>query len=291
MDMGAEPVVIGGSGGSGTRVFARMAAHAGRFMGSSISKDEDSKPFIEFYDAYVPLYLKRSGRLSVYEHQAVSERFHEALQQHLVGLPNPQTPWGIKSPQSMLMLKLWHEMFPRMRFVHVVRHGLDMVFAKGHQGLLKHQGLVLNEGERKSPRRAKAAMYWTRMNVATADYGRRHLNGRYLLLRFEDVCADPRRVAEQLFAFLGVTPEARRVDAAVAEVSAPASIGRWREHSVREVNEAIGIARDGLERFGYWDRAGFGELSAAAKRAYWRRGIFRLTRMKRMPSGVGGSSA
>lgn len=246
-----DPVVIGAVGGSGTRVVARIARHAGFFMGLSLNESEDSRPFIDFYHAWVPLYLRRRGELSAEEYQVMSRAFEQTLEQHLRGLDDADLLWGAKDPRSMQILRFWHQRFPRMRFIHVVRNGLDMAFSGKQRGLQMHGHLVLNESERRKVPWARAMAYWSRVNLTAAAVEEQEFGERYLTVRLEELCAEPARVVRQIFEFLHVKDQAR-LKAAISEVYWPNSIGRWRHYPPRWVTEAMEVGREGMERFGYW---------------------------------------
>jgi hypothetical protein len=51
-----DPIVIGASGGSGTRVIARVLQRADVFMGSDLNAAVDSLPIAAFLDLWVNVY-------------------------------------------------------------------------------------------------------------------------------------------------------------------------------------------------------------------------------------------
>lgn len=80
-----------------------------------------------------------------------------------------------------------------------------------------------------------------------ADYGEKHLGGKYLRVRFEDLCADPAPTVLRVFEFFGLQGDAQEV--ADLEVSPPVTLGRWRrEPSFAEVSK---VGARALRRFGY----------------------------------------
>lgn len=279
-----DPIVIGGSGGSGTRVFVRLLKQAGIFMGSVLTRNEDAQPFVDFYDAWTPLYLKRAGALSPHERCAIDEDFQRALTAHHAEAPSPTAVWGAKNPRSVLLLRYWHERFPGMRFIHVIRHGLDMAFSRNQRGLEKHQDLILTPGERRSTAWARASAYWSRTN-ASAAYTATQLGSRYLLIHFEELCRQPHQTIARVYRFLALPVDPRQIEEAAATVRYPSSIGRWRRQPPRRVHEAMEAGREGLERFGYWDPETARSLEAVACAPFWYRAVFQWIRMKRLPVG------
>ena len=51
------PFVIGGVGGSGTRVFADILQKAGCYIGTRLNKAKDSQVFVPLYDKWIPRIL------------------------------------------------------------------------------------------------------------------------------------------------------------------------------------------------------------------------------------------
>jgi hypothetical protein len=243
-------VVIGAVGGSGTRVFVRVARDGGLFMGSRLNAFEDSEPLIGFYDRWLRRYLAAGRRPPEAERTAMRADLAETLEAHLAGLPAAGGRWGIKVPKTLLMLRFWHETFPDLRFSHVVRSGLDMAYSADGNQLAEVGDLVLPPALHGRPRHVRALAYWAAANGAAADYGEAHMPGRYRRTRFEDLCADPARVIGELFEFWGV-PDRAGLPRAVAEVRPPATIGRWRARPAEETAELAPVGRAALARFGY----------------------------------------
>ena len=79
MSVRADPLVIGAVGGSGTRVFSRIARHAGVFMGEHVDAQEDSVPLSRFYGEFASEYLAADGRLDPPRTDELSRRLHDEL--------------------------------------------------------------------------------------------------------------------------------------------------------------------------------------------------------------------
>lgn len=247
MEARPDPLVIGAIGGSGTRVFSRISRHAGVFMGGHLDNQEDSQPVSRFYSECASDYLAADGHLAARQRRQLSERLSELLHEHLEGLPHPDHPWGIKNPRSILMLRFWHERFPGMRFLHVVRNGLDMAYSEQQNQIRRHGEAILGaEFNRPGPERAM--LWWARVNGAAADYGEATLGGHYTRVRLEDLCANPKRTVRSLFGFIGSKSPMK---GAVREVTTPPSLERWRQRPRAEIALLESIGRDELKRFGY----------------------------------------
>lgn len=283
MNVGKTPIVIGALGGSGTRVFVRIARHAGIFMGSRLNDAVDSQPLEDFYAVWTRPYLRSGGRLPDEEQKPAAAMFFDCLGQHLSGLPAADAPWGIKVPKSILMNRFWRQVFPDLKFIDVIRGGLDMAYSADSNELDAFGDLVLNQEEQDCSRRLQAMAYWQRVNFDAADFGETHLGEHYLGIRFEDLCAEPARTVRQIFDFLEVSDRSS-LAAAVSEVSDPHTLGRWRARPAEEVYEIMLAGRTGLERFGYWNPFIWRGVERAAKAPRWRRWLLQRFAMRNLPA-------
>jgi hypothetical protein len=75
------------------------------------------------------------------------------------------------------------------------------------------------------------------------------MGGRYLRVRFEDLCADPAPEVARVLGFFGLTGDAEAI--ATEVVRPPATLGRWREADPQLQAELTGRGAEALERFGY----------------------------------------
>jgi Sulfotransferase family len=276
-----DPVLIGAIGGSGTRAFAKVLRRAGVHMGPADTQ-EDATAFSDFYQRFLAEYLENGSRFP--EGSSAPEHFDAAVSQHLAGVESPEAPWGAKNPRSMLMLAYWHERYPRMRFVHVVRNGLDMAYST-NQIQPKRFGELILDGEPPGSKSKRAMVYWSQTNSRAADYGESRLGERYIRIRHEDLCLSPEATVARLFEFLGVEDRAR-LEAAVAEVSRPPDIGRWRQHPIGELAKLVELGGEALRRFGYWSptlERSFDDLVSRSRRSAARRLVIQRFALKRLP--------
>jgi hypothetical protein len=242
-----DPLVIGAVGGSGTRVFSRIARKAGVFMGDHVDGQEDSRPLSRLYGEFATEYLEANGGLDHDRSEVLAKRLAECLREHLQGLADPDCAWGAKNPRSMLMLPFWHRCFPEMRFLHVIRDGRDMAYSDNTNQIRRH-GEALLGCDVHRPEPEQAMLWWSRVNTAAADYGEANLRERYLRVRLEDLCAHPKRTIRSLFGFLDAE---RALKPAIREVEPPSTLGRWRQQPDAEVAHLAALGTTALKRFGY----------------------------------------
>lgn len=243
------PVIIGATGGSGTRVVARIVRRLGVFMGANLNGSEDTAELFEFYDRWINRFALRDiAPLCSEEEHLLRREFSACIRRHHDANSTSAAAWGWKEPRSIYLLPLFLSIWPEMKFIHVVRDGRDMALSSNQNQPRKHGAAVLRESANVSPE-VRAARLWAQVNLDAADFCREHLQGRYLLVRFEDVCSEPLRWSAAIAGFLGVArPD---LDACAAEISPPQSIGRWRSGELSTLSLITDAVRQALTAFGY----------------------------------------
>ena len=156
--------------------------------------------------------------------------------------------WGWKNPRAGYLIPFFAELYPGMRFIHVIRDGRDHAFHPRFP-YVAHQEVTVKPNEMALPDHQRKAAHWADLSTMTADDGAQLLGDRYLRSRLEDLCADPRSETARVFEFLDASNA--DVGEAAALVRSPTSLGRWRNEPadrIAEVEELIGPT---LRNFGY----------------------------------------
>jgi hypothetical protein len=257
----SDPIIIGATGGSGSRVVARILQAGGLFLGSNRNRAEDSMPLAAFCDLWATVYAARAELFEDHEmrclESAMTRSFAVALADHFGEAEPAPGPWGWKVPSTIYFLPFFHDLFPRLRFVHLVRDGRDIAFSDNQNQLIKFGlpflGWKEREERRQLSRRAQlpagSLKLWSQANLAAADYGERELGDRYMRVRFEDVCADPEEVVGRLLQFAGLDGSAQEI--ACQEVEPPTTVGRWRDQDAKVLRDLRDIGQVAGDRFGY----------------------------------------
>ena len=249
----SPPLVIGATGGSGTRVIARIAKHAGYNLGSRLNSSEDALEFYSFHDIWINPFVFAQGRgeaMTPWQSARMKEGFHAALARHIPEAERRGTRWGWKAPRSIYLLSFLSAQFPQLKFIHVLRDGRDMALSPNQNQLRKHGRAALRWRERlfrSIPERS--ALLWEKINLRAADYAEARLRGNYLLVRFEDLCAEPLETTARIVNFLEAPIDPAPI--AQTEITAPKTLGRWRDCSPRIVSRLETLAAASLRRFGY----------------------------------------
>lgn len=244
-----EPFVIGATGGSGTRVVARIVRAAGMYIGNDLNRYEDALPFASFSDRWINEYLGSGKRPSGEDRQRMGDDLLSIVDDHLSHRPEEAICWGWKEPRSIYLLPFLNEEMPKLRFLHFLRDGRDMAFSENQQQLKKHGAAVLEGGSRWRRRPYRSISLWARVNADAADYGERELGDRYLRVRFEDLCARPGETARRILDFFGLDGDAEAIGA--AEVKPPSTLARWKTKGGRTVQTLERFGEPALSRFGY----------------------------------------
>lgn len=152
--------------------------------------------------------------------------------------------WGFKFPSSILFLKPMLEVFPDMKFIHLVRDGRDIVLS-GAAGLLVHYAELF--GLPKEGNVENLVEVWSRMNQYVVDVCREHMpESNYFLLNLEKLCQEPRTEIGRMLKFVGLTiPQGNHL--VYHYVKAPATTGRWGEdeYVFQNIDDSV------LKQFGY----------------------------------------
>lgn len=225
--MSNGPIVVGGTGGSGTRLVAELLAWAGVYMGDgdTVNYAMDSMP-MNRADMY---YLHSQGN-------NLDEEIHRRVIEHHKGFAGSRR-WGWKHTMSYLTLPMLHHYFPDMAFVHVIRDGRDMAY--GEHTHLEVYGVwhPINPGPH------TLIALWETTNLLCANYGERFIKG-YCRVRYEDLCDRSHGTIAKLYDSLGLKAEPN-----TSLVRPSPTRGRWK--SKPGISALTEIAGFSLRRFGY----------------------------------------
>lgn len=229
-DGGPAPIAIGGVGGSGTRVVAECLRSLGVFMGADLNESNDALWFTllftrqEILDATdaefevltrllaaglqggqpLPAHaLARIGALADGDRpQARADwlRMRARSLAAATSAPPHGGAWGWKEPNTYLVVdRLWQHL-PSLRYVHVVRHGLDMAFSTNqNQVRLWGRQTLGHEGDA-TPARSLAYWCWAQRRMERT---LRQNRDRMYWLDYDALCRAPERTLAPLLDFLG----------------------------------------------------------------------------------------
>lgn len=271
------PVVIGGLGGSGTRLVTRVLESMGVNFSGALNESLDNlwftllfvrrsillKPVDECHqmawlfnnamrhgepipDALQPL-LEQCVR---YDRGPALRR--GVLESALAALRASTAPaagamhWGWKQPNSHVMVSLLRESFTGLKYVYVVRNALDMALSYNQNQLMYFWGDMMLDGDF-SPSPRNALRYWVASHQRLQADARR-FPGQVYLLDYDRLCSDPGKQLRRLNRFLELTVAPGSMAEAEAMVSVPQTAGRHRE---ADSGQFLATDLDYLRRLGY----------------------------------------
>jgi hypothetical protein len=261
------PVVVGGIGGSGTRLIAAVLQDLGVAMPGAVNEALDNLWFSLLFIRRsillrTPQELDRLSWLFVNAMRgaaAVPEELQPLLQQaadhdrgpaltravleqardSLLARPpvvERSAHWGWKQPNSHVMVPVLNQRFPQMRYLYVVRNGLDMAFSGNQNQLRYFWGDILLDGDT-SPTPRNALRYWV------AAYRRVQgdqplLGERLRIVNFDALCADPASELPALADFLGLACPPPLLQRLAAGIRPPRSTGRHQGQDLGQFDPA-----------------------------------------------------
>jgi hypothetical protein len=267
-----RPVIIGGVGGSGTRVVAEIVSLFGIYLGGDLNGASDNltytllfkrpKWFRKHYPVsryFLPgfsimqktlltgepvslgerIFLSRAVKqMSKYGHNPEGQGRGDWPYERLKFIRNsaPLDPskylgWGWKEPNSHLALEAFPLYFPDFRYIHTVRHGLDMAFSGNQQQLNNWASLFNIEiPEDKEDIPGASFRFWVEANRRALMLGNKFGNERFLLVNFDKLCSDPLKGIKEIVDFLGVSPSEELMATASMMPVRPQSTGRYKDH-------------------------------------------------------------
>ncbi|MBA6414283.1 sulfotransferase [Parahaliea sp. F7430] len=266
------PIVIGGVGGSGTRLVASLLPGFGVELPGLMNDALDNmwfsllfvrrsillKPRAEIsalcwmfsrlmrHNEAVPAEL-----LSMLSEAAEFDRgpalnkamLNEALESILSLLPSEsekdlslETPWGWKQPNSHVMLPMLNQYFPNMKYIYVARNGLDMAFSANQNQLRYFWGDLLLEGDFSvTPR--NSLRYW--VAAFKRVLGDKALLGdRLHILNFDALCDQPASELARLKQFLELDVDSGVLSSLADSIVKPASRGRHAKQDCSQFDSA-----------------------------------------------------
>lgn len=276
----ASPIVVIGMHRSGTRLLVDVLDKLGVFMGADRQGDGESVAFMminewlfhqcgAFWSEPMSVHFSLSQPEVVEELAASARRavgahidgYAGASGWHLEGRAEPLPLFGWKDPRNTFTLPVWKQVFPNLRAIHIVRHGVDVAasLARRHAealhaatgGSAPHALTVIRDAafgvlsSRRGWTLAEALTMWEQY-LEKAHQESAALGDRALEIRYEDLLTQPAEIIAKIAGFCGVAPPAQG-----AEVS---GLERTRAFAFRrspQLTAFAGSARDTLARYGY----------------------------------------
>ncbi|HEY5049169.1 MAG TPA: sulfotransferase [Rhizomicrobium sp.] len=250
---GVSPIVVFGTGGSGTRAVAAFLSACGIDMGRKVNGAGDALAFTSVLRAHIDGLIATTRRLDYDVAQidaaisaAVVADYRRAAELHREGRQQHSARWGFKNPRNIFTLPLIDMAFPDALFVHVLRDGRDMILSHNRNQPERHFEALF--GRPFDQTEADVGRFWAKSNLEARAFGTGRLGRRYIPARIEDLCGPDRVAGVVAFAVsIGIDPH---IAARHAEIFEPQnSFGRGTRTSVGE--EVGEMFRAALSTFDY----------------------------------------
>ena len=139
--------------------------------------------------------------------------------------------WGWKAPSTYIVLNRLADSMNDLKYIHIIRNGLDMAYSQNQNQLRIWGQSILGLDGAITPR--NSLKYWRWANEQTLSIGER-LGSRFLLVKFEALCSEPKTEVKRILEFAGLATDEALLARLTGLVSTPNTIGRHRRHSLDE---------------------------------------------------------
>lgn len=228
-------IAIGALGGSGTRAVAKIFIDLGVHMMEKPNEPKDNLLFARLFKD--PKWFKKaspdqvSDRLSLFQksmsgsglttlewlkilYAAFQNNTHKTYNgyyltsRRLLKNSANRPLWGWKEPNTQFYLDEIFAFFPSLKYIHVVRHGLDMAYSRNLQQL-KNWGwlyeISLKDGDSEDEVARKQLAYWVAATKDVLATLQLHPE-RSLVLNHTNFCNEPVESVDELLAFSDFEP-------------------------------------------------------------------------------------
>ncbi|PJB55099.1 MAG: hypothetical protein CO098_18060 [Bacteroidetes bacterium CG_4_9_14_3_um_filter_41_19] len=268
------PIVIGGIGGSGTRVLASILKVFNVYIGDDLNRPLDNLTYTFLFKR--PLWYNRNHLnadkirtgIRIIEKSMLNNHFYSISE--LTFLINATismaksghntqkkgtgswafhrlfhillerqkdiqsySGWGWKEPNSHLILENLHEHFNGFKYIHTIRHGLDMAYSDNQQQLYnwgKMFGVGLPEIKEEIP--FASFRYWVKVNRRIIELRKKIGSDKIYLINFDEFCLNPEPEIRKIINFIGIEVGENQLEKAIGIPSIPDSKDRYKEHDL-----------------------------------------------------------
>ncbi|MBN2166110.1 MAG: sulfotransferase domain-containing protein [Marinilabiliaceae bacterium] len=235
-------IAIGALGGSGTRAVAEVLIQAGFYLGDDLNESNDNLIFTRLFKN--PDWFKeasvnqRKKRMDVFEKYMLFKRlsikdfyvlffaaktnptihskasFYFQITKRLFCNGKLKTNWGWKEPNTQIYMCEFLDYFDELKYIHVLRHGLDMAFSNNKQQLNNwgwKYNIVLHGNENDDELANKQLDYWINSTKDIMEKSKKY-NNRFLLINHESFCQNPKYEIDKMLVFSGINISPENVE-------------------------------------------------------------------------------
>ncbi|MCK9204708.1 MAG: sulfotransferase [Bacteroidales bacterium] len=273
------PIIVGGIGGSGTRILAEILKQLNYFMGNDLNESLDNLAYTLLFKRKKWFYKNSNNRLALSRGLGILEKsmtrygyfsfpdlifllratismsMHGQNKQrdgtgkwplkrilkiiHSSGTNLRQyRGWGWKEPNSHLLLPVMIDFFPQMKYIHLMRHGLDMAYSNNQQQLYNWGPLydiALPKTNKDIPE--ASFRYWSSVHTNLLHIIESKGSEKILILNYNKMCLEPRTEITKLLTFLGINQNEADIDMLVKIPAINTSTGRYKTKTINWITK------------------------------------------------------
>ena len=260
--MNKKIIAIGALGGSGTRAIAEVLIRAGNFVGNDLNNSNDNLLFTRLLKN--PAWYKKasleqknkrlftfkklmeSGKISpkdliIYYQSAYTNPTHSSgsefyldVFKSLFSKKISRDVWGWKEPNTQIYVREIFNLFPNLKYVHVLRNGLDMAFSNNKQQLnnwgWKYQ-IHLTGNETKNEIAVKQLDYWiesTKDVIANS----KGFENRFLMVKHSEFCNNPKKEIDKILEFCEISIPPSKLEELYKIARTPSTADRYKNYDL-----------------------------------------------------------
>ena len=273
--------MIGGNGGSGTRVFAEILIRSGMYLGYDLNRSNDDLLFTYLFKhphcfAYIQnQYNSLVEQLLNIHHRMMFGKLPRSLNNWTLFIkagwdhmskriyygsrwvfnrwwqirkmiqPEKSTIWGWKEPHTIFFLSEIQKYYRNARYLLVLRNGLDMAYTQNVQQMVHWGKRYQIDSKDLSPK--NKFDYWYKSNRATINLIKEFYPKNFLVLKLEDLCSVKEKKIMQLLSFAGL--DSSKIPLEIWNIpKLPASSGRYHQQDTSWVDTSV---KNKLAEIGY----------------------------------------
>jgi hypothetical protein len=252
--MKSTPIIIGGVGGSGTRVVAAILKDSGVYIGDVLNKALDNDWFTllfwfqdildipeKDFDTRLEIFQTamtgtrplNKSEIRLVKHLSMAKRlkFQQSADHYTIlanslishKARNHPNNWGWKAPYTHLIINRLVKRIPGIKYIHVVRNGVDMALSKNQYQLLIWGEKLIGNSFSVNPR--NSLKFWRRSHERIEKIGA-SMGNQFLMVGFENLCLNPITEIVKIYRFANISFNSHRLENAIKLISTPSSIGR-----------------------------------------------------------------
>jgi Sulfotransferase family len=287
------PIVAFNKSHSGSRLLASLLDGHGVYIGAHLNVSSDALAILPLVEHFVGNYYPDYASLWARENwpKATEDLVVESFERHLEGYDR-HSPWGWKLCETTYIVPVIAAIFPQAKFIHLLRDGRDVAFSDhvapvlpfwrkvyfNEDRISQWRGLSLTNREYDCRSHIYNSLHWINSVEVGRAYGAM-LPGRYMEIRYEDLCRDFENASRRVLDFCGLESREQALQRCAATIRL-GSIGKFSEQPRRKQAAVMRLVEPTLLSLGYVDTGRRRDFGVRVKELWFAivRPIVRLAR-------------